>query len=87
MNYGQIPVLYRAMYEGYSILSIDYGCVFDGKHVDERCDYGIEISTEQVLLPKRIKTFPSGGRGGGGEHYWVRRDGFLKFLDSLRSTK
>ena len=87
LSYGTLQTVLRIMYEGYSFMDIDYACVFDGKNTNERCDYGIKISTEKVLLPKSIKTFPDGTSGGAGEHSWVRRDKFLKFLERFVESK
>jgi hypothetical protein len=78
-GYGSVEV-FQIMYEGYSFMGIEYECVFDAleKH---RCDEGVVISTEQVRLPKKIKTYPLGTNGGGGPHYMVRKDAFLNWLE------
>lgn len=85
VNYGSLKISYDIMYEGYSVMPIAYTCVFDGKGTLQQCDYGIQINTYQVTLPRNTKAFPSEHDGGDNpDKKWVRKDAFLAFLDKLQ---
>lgn len=86
LNYGEVKVL-QIMYEGYSFMLVTYECIFAGKTTAEQCDYGVQISTNQVLLPKSVKAYSLGTRGGGGPHYMVRRDSLLDWIEKRVKTK
>ncbi len=45
--------------EGYTSMEISYECVFDGKDIAQRCDYGVRVCTDYIKLPKSMPTFPS----------------------------
>ncbi len=84
LSYGSVAILYLVMYGGYSALDVKYECVFDGKEVSERCDYGVRINTAQVKLPRNIKTYPSSTRGDSSQDTnWVRRRVLIAYLNSL----
>jgi hypothetical protein len=86
---NQLRVLisfYTVMYEGYSFMESGYACVFDGKEISEKCDYGIKLDTYQVVLPESIRTFPlSCEEGEFSDSKWVRKKPFLAYLASLQS--
>ncbi|MFZ0818816.1 MAG: hypothetical protein WAM91_02020 [Candidatus Acidiferrales bacterium] len=87
-TYGPLPSFYHIMYQGYSIMEGSYECVFDGKEISEKCDYGIKINTYQVILPKKIKTFPAPPEEGeSSDSKWVRKKPFLEYLDTLRFNR
>jgi len=86
VSYGELPVFYRIMYDGYSFMEIGYACVFDGKEVNQRCDYGIRINPYQVVLPKKIKTFPALPEEGDLSKKWVRKDRLLSHMETLRDN-
>ncbi|MGH9709288.1 MAG: hypothetical protein ACRD37_01920 [Candidatus Acidiferrales bacterium] len=84
IDYGRIPSFYEVMYEGYSVMPVQYTCVFDGKDVAQQCDYGIKMNRYQVVLPKTIKTFPSDSTdASNSESRWVRKTVLISFLESL----
>jgi hypothetical protein len=86
LNYGIIPTPYEIMYDGYSILNVDYACVFDGQGIPQQCDYGVKLNPEQVVLPRNIKTFPPGDAGAIPNHKkWVRRELLLDELKRISS--
>ena len=80
--YGPLEVFHLIMYQGYSIMSVRYACVFGGK---DPCDYGVRVNTDQVKLPKGTKTFP---RASGDElpdaSQWVRKADFLRLLTTSK---
>jgi hypothetical protein len=87
VNYGPLAFFYRIMYEGYSFLEMGYACVFDGKQVNEHCDYGIKLNTYQVILPKKMKTFPVPPEDGEvSDTKWVRKDRLLAYLETLKNN-
>jgi hypothetical protein len=84
LDYGPIPSFYLVMYEGYGALPIEYDCVFDGKEIAQRCDYGIKVNTHQVVLPQGLRTYPSSAKGSFSEDTkWVRKTVFLSFMQTL----
>ncbi len=86
ISYGSLPSFYRIMYEGYSFMESGYACVFDGKEISERCDYGIRLNTYQVILPKQIKTFPvPSEEGQSSDSKWVRKKSLLAYLETMQS--
>jgi hypothetical protein len=85
LNYGELGTFHLIMYEGYSILPIRYACIFGGKEIKDQCGYGVRVNTYQVVLPSSIKTFPR-KPNDADDRKWVRRDEFLRLVDSLRRT-
>ncbi len=87
ISYGELPFFYRVMYEGYSFMEIGYECVFDGKEINQQCDDGIRLNTFQVVLPKKIKTFPAPPEtGGSSDTRWVRKSRFISYMEMLRDN-
>lgn len=85
ISYGELPVFYKIMYEGYSFMEIGYECVFDGKEIHQQCDDGIKLNTFQVVLPKKIKIFPAPPEeGNSSDTKWVRKDRLLAYLETLQ---
>jgi hypothetical protein len=79
---------YQIMYDGYSVMPINYVCVFDGKEIHDRCDYGVKFNIEQVNLPNKIKVFPTDlDEGSSIASKWVRKNEIVKLLRSLQSSK
>jgi len=71
----------RVMYEGYSVMAVSYTCQIPA------CDWAIEVSDEQVLLPNRLATVPSGCHNGASSFVWVRKRDFLSELSRQREGK
>ena len=87
LSYGPLQSSYRIMYEGYSIMPIEYGCVFDGEQISQKCDYGIKINTFQVILPESMRTFPpESDDEPTRDKKWVRREELTSFLQRVRSA-
>ncbi len=85
IGYGQFDVFYLIMYQGYSMMPLRYECVFDGKVPDQSCDYGVRVNTDQVKLPPVTKTFPQTSKDDFTDaNRWVRKDVFLRLVDSLK---
>lgn len=88
LHYGAIDVLYRIMYQGYSVMPVQYVCVFDGKDAQERCDYGVKINTYQVKFPKAVKTYPlEPDDESTSDSNWVKRNVLISVLEALRRSK
>jgi hypothetical protein len=84
LSYGPISSFYLVMDEGYSALRIKYDCVFDGKEIAQQCDDGVRVNTDQVILPKSVKTYPSSNNGSLSENTkWVRKKVFVTYLRKL----
>lgn len=74
---------FQIMYEGYSVMPVEYECIFDGK-VAERCDYGVKFNIYQVNLPGVLKTYPQEDSECGHPYWkWVRRTQVEAFLSEL----
>src|SRR5262249_21400369 len=84
LPFNGLEIYYNIMYGGYSILPINYICVFDGKEIKDQCDYGIKINTYQVKLPGKLNTFPvSIIENSNADTKWIRRDQLLKYIENL----
>jgi hypothetical protein len=85
LNYGTLESFYEVMYQGYSIMPVQYVCVFNGKDPSEQCDYGIKINTYQVRVSKTIKGFPPERHDAvGTDKKWFRK---AQLLSLLRARK
>ncbi len=81
-NYGVLSSFFRIMHGGFSIMPIEYACVFEGKDVAQRCDYAVKLNPEQVILPATIKAFPRGEAGALTNYEkWVRQKELVSFLE------
>jgi len=86
ISYGTIH--YSEIFnEGYSSMMTSYECVFDGKTVAERCDDGVRICTDYIVLPKSIHTFPPASEDTPFGCRWARRQPFLSLLGTLGHSK
>ena len=84
LNYGTISSFYQVMYAGYSALSVEYECFFDGEEPAQKCEDGVKINTQQVILPKSVRTFSSTTKGlSGDEIRWVRKSVLVAYLEKL----
>ena len=82
VNYGVLPSFFRIMYAGFSIMPIEYVCVFDGKDTAQQCDYAVKLNPEQVIVPASVKAFPRGEAGPITNYEkWVRRDELVALLE------
>jgi hypothetical protein len=73
--------------EGYSSMEISYECVFNGKNIAQKCDYGVRVCTDYVKLPKMISTFPPTIEQSPFGCRWVRKTLFLSLLDNLGQSR
>jgi hypothetical protein len=81
-NYG--TVRYAEIFnEGYSAMMSSYECVFDGADAAQKCDYGIRICTDYIVLPKSVPVFPAEGHDLPFGCRWVRRAVFISMLEQL----
>jgi len=83
VNYGTIH--YSEVFnEGYSSMETSYECVFDGKEIAEKCDYGVRVCTDYTVLPKSLPTFPPMTEVTPFGCRWVRKEAFISALASLQ---
>jgi len=75
-------IYYRVMYEGYSVMPVEFECVFDGKD-DDKCDYGVRFNTYQVKLPSSLKAFPLNVGDFPADKRSVRRNAVERALAAL----
>lgn len=69
--------------EGYSAMMSSYECVFDGKDTAQKCDNGIRICTDYVVLPESVPSFPPVEQNVPFGCRWVRRSVFVSLLERL----
>ena len=72
--------------EGYSSMLTSYECVFDGASTSQRCDYGVRVCTDYILLPKSLQTFPPESSETPFGCRWTRRDKFADMLGEMSKT-
>lgn len=85
-NYGTVNY-FQVFNEGYSSMETSYECVFDGKEIAERCDYGVRVCTDYIVLPKSLPTFPPIAEETAFGCRWVRKKVFISALETLREPK
>lgn len=69
--------------EGYSSMETSYECVFDGKEIAQKCDYGVRVCTDYIKLPQSMPTFPPTANDPPFGCRWVRKALFVSLLDTL----
>jgi len=81
-SYGKI--LYSEIFdEGSSSMETSYECVFDGKEIAHKCDYGVRVCTDYIRLPKSVPAFPPESDDPPFGCRWVRKTLFISLLDTL----
>jgi hypothetical protein len=73
--------------EGYSSMETSYECVFDGKEIGHKCDYGVRVCTDYIKLPKSMPAFPPENNDPPFGCRWVRKAAFISLLDTLANPK
>ena len=85
-SYGTIPYL-EVFNEGYSSIETSYACVFDGKEIAQKCDYGVRVCTDYIKLPKSMPAFPPEVNDPPFGCRWVRKAVFISVLGTLATPK
>lgn len=84
-SYGTIQ--YSEIFDqGYSSMESSYECVFDGKEIAQKCDYGVRVCADYIKLPQSISIFPKEGDAPFGCR-WARKAAFVYLLDTLAVPK
>jgi len=73
--------------EGYSSMETSYACVFDGKEIAQKCDYGVRVCTDYIKLPESMPAFPPEDNDPPFGCRWVRKAVFISLLDTLANPK
>jgi hypothetical protein len=73
--------------QGYSSLESSYECVFDGKEIAQKCDYGVRVCTDYIKLPKSISAFPPEESDPPFGCRWARKTAIVSLLDTLAASK
>lgn len=79
-SYGTVHYA-EILNEGYSAMMSSYECVFDGKDTAQKCDYGIRVCTEYIVLPESVPVFPAKEQDVPFGCRWVRRSVFVSLLE------
>ena len=85
-SYGTVPY-WEVFNEGYSSMETSYACVFDGKEIAQKCDYGVRVCTDYIKLPRSIPAFPPERNDPPFGCRWVRKGIFISLLDTLANPK
>lgn len=85
-NYGTVHYA-EVFNQGYSSMMSSYECVFDGKDTAEKCDYGVRVCTDYIVLPKSMHTFPPMTKDAPFGCRWVRKQAFISLLETLGDSK
>jgi hypothetical protein len=81
-SYGTVP--YSEVFnQGYSSMETSYACVFDGKEIAQKCDYGVRVCTDYIKLPQSMPAFTPGANDPPFGCRWVRKAVFISLLDTL----
>lgn len=81
-SYGTVP--YSEVFnEGYSSMETSYACVFDGKEIAQKCDYGVRVCTDYIKLPQSMPAFPPADNDPPFGCRWVRKAVVVSLLDTL----
>lgn len=86
VSYGKVHYA-RVFNQGYSSMETSYACLFDGKEIARRCDYGVRVCTDYIKLPKSVRAFPPESNDPPFGCRWVRKTLFISLLDSLGKPK
>jgi hypothetical protein len=85
-GYGTIH--YFAIFdEGYSSMETSYECVFDGKEITKRCDYGVRVCTDYIVIPKSTPSLPPASEETPFGCRWVRKEVFISLLEKMGDAK
>ena len=84
-SYGTIQ--YSEIFnQGYSSMESSYECVFDGKEIAQKCDYGVRVCTDYIKLPQSISVFAKENDPPFGCR-WARKAALVSLLDILAVPK
>lgn len=86
VNYGTIRY-FEVFNEGYSSMETSYQCVFDGSEIAQQCDYGVRVCTDYIQLPSTLRVFPKKSVEVPFGCRWVRKRGFISWLETRRDLK
>jgi hypothetical protein len=73
--------------EGYSSMMSAYECVFSTKADSGRCDDGVRVCTDYIVLPTSTPTFPPQSTNTDFGCRWVRKQPFIALLESLANSE
>jgi hypothetical protein len=80
--YGKVSYL-EDFDQGYTAMETSYQCGFDGKSVEEMCDYAVRVCTDYIVLPKNTPTAPPLKKATDFGCRYVRKEKFISLLDKL----
>lgn len=83
-NAGYGTVHYSEIFnEGYTAMEVSHECVFEGKDIAQKCDYGVRVCTDYIKLPKSVPIFPPLTRDTPFGCRWARKAAFISVLEEL----
>jgi hypothetical protein len=68
-------------------MEVSYGCVFEGKDIAQKCDYGVRVCTDYIRLPKSVPIFPPLTRDTPFGCRWARKAALISVLEALGQHK
>lgn len=78
---------YEVFNEGYTSMETSYECVFNGKEVNQQCDYGVRVCTDYIRLPKGTYTSPPLSKDVPFGCRWVRKADFLSLIERISDSR
>jgi hypothetical protein len=85
-SYGKVQYA-KVFNEGYSSMVTSYACIFDGKEIAQKCDYGVRVCTDYIKLPRTMRASPPESNDPPFGCRWVRKTLFMSQLDTLGNPK
>lgn len=67
-------------------METSYECIFDGKDVDHKCDYGVRICTDYIEIPANFQSYPEDAEMPFGCR-WVRKSLLISTLEGLEKQQ
>ncbi|HEX5233740.1 MAG TPA: hypothetical protein VFW25_00275 [Silvibacterium sp.] len=86
-SYGVLEHPKQISDAGYGMMHVEYTCLFGGSVPNESCDYGVELNSTQVILPKWLAPSSNAPSTGDEDRYLIREKGLVQLLRLLAEKK
>lgn len=86
LPYDATQNFYQIMYDGYSVMPVSFECIFE-KPSHQTCQYAVKFNINQVILPKKLKTFPEEKNDEVLDAKYVKRTAIEPVLEVLKGNR
>ena len=86
LPYDAAQNFYQIMYDGYSVMPVSFECVFE-KPSHQTCQYAVKFNINQVILPKKLNTFPEEKDDEVLSVKYVKRTTIEPILEALKGNQ